>query len=121
VILLSGKIYYDLIKERQARGFDHRVAFIRIEELSPFPFRELLLVLKGYPGATEFFFLQEEPKNQGAYTHVCSRINSVLAELGNGAMVLYKGRKENALPAPGIGKIYVEQQKAVIEDAFDAL
>jgi probable 2-oxoglutarate dehydrogenase E1 component DHKTD1 len=120
VILLSGKIYYDLVKERRARGFDDRVALIRIEELSPFPFQDLRSVLKRYTFASEFFFLQEEPKNQGVYTHVCSRINTVLADIGT-STVMYKGRMESALPAPGIGKIYAEQQKAVIEGAFDSL
>ncbi|KAJ7069682.1 Transketolase, pyrimidine binding domain-containing protein [Mycena amicta] len=117
VIFMTGKIYYDLLKERQARSLDEKVAFIRIEELAPFPFAELRAVVQEYSRAEEFFWLQEEPRNQGAYPHVASRIDSVL----DGRQTLYQGRKESALPAPGIGKLYSVQQKAVVESAFEGL
>ncbi|TFK38288.1 Transketolase, pyrimidine binding domain-containing protein [Crucibulum laeve] len=121
VVLLTGKIYYDLVKERQARGLNDDVAFVRIEELAPFPFTELKEVLKMYKKSKECFWLQEEPRNQGAYTHVSPRIETLLKALGHRGGVVYKGRKESATPAPGIGKIYQAQQKAVIECAFEGL
>ncbi|KAJ7025371.1 dehydrogenase E1 and transketolase domain-containing protein 1 [Mycena alexandri] len=120
VVLMAGKIYYDLLKERQARSLDQDVAFIRLEELAPFPFKELREALGEYTLVEEVVWLQEEPKNQGAWTHVAPRIETVLQELGIGGLV-YKGRKESALPAPGIGKIYTAQQKVVIEFAFEGL
>jgi probable 2-oxoglutarate dehydrogenase E1 component DHKTD1 len=121
VILLSGKLYYDLIKERQARNLTDRVAFIRIEELAPFPFAELSQTLKAYGKAKEFIWLQEEPRNQGAYTHASPRIDSVLSGLGYKAKLGYRGRAESAVPAPGIGKVYAAQQAAVINSAFEGL
>lgn len=121
VILLSGKIYYDLIKERQTLGLNDCVAFVRIEELSPFPFKQLETTLKRYTNATEYFYLQEEPKNQGAYTHVSNRINTVLEAVGHDGRISYKGRAESAIPAPGIGRLYSAQQKAVIDSAFEGL
>ncbi|RDB26956.1 putative 2-oxoglutarate dehydrogenase E1 component DHKTD1, mitochondrial [Hypsizygus marmoreus] len=121
VILVSGKIYYDLIKEREARGFKDSVAFVRIEEISPFPFKELEEALRSYTNAREIFYLQEEPKNQGAYTHVASRIQPVLEAVAFEGALAYRGRKESALPAPGIGKLYSMQQKALINEAFEAL
>ncbi|KAJ7134754.1 dehydrogenase E1 and transketolase domain-containing protein 1 [Mycena epipterygia] len=120
VVLMTGKIYYDLLKDRQARSLENEVAFIRLEELAPFPFAELREALKDYALLEEVVWLQEEPRNQGAFTHVAPRIDSVLHELGIGS-VAYRGRKESALPAPGIGKIYAAQQKAVIESAFEGL
>ncbi|KAF7346487.1 2-oxoglutarate dehydrogenase E1 component mitochondrial [Mycena sanguinolenta] len=120
VVLMTGKIYYDLLKERQTRSLDKDVAFIRLEELAPFPFAELRAALKDYSEVEEVVWLQEEPKNQGAFTHVALRIDSVLRDLGLNGMV-YRGRKESAVPAPGIGKIYGAQQKAVIESAFEGL
>ncbi|KAJ7644236.1 Transketolase, pyrimidine binding domain-containing protein [Roridomyces roridus] len=102
VVLMTGKIYYELLKERQTRALDGDVAFIRIEELAPFPFAELRAVLKDYTSVDEVV------------------IESVLQELGLGRLV-YKGRKESAVPAPGIGKLYGAQQKAVIESAFEGL
>ena len=123
VVFCTGKLYYDLIKERSARegaSSDH-VALVRIEELSPFPFAEVQEVFESYGNASEFFWVQEEPRNQGAYAHVAPRLTSVLQRLGRSEPVLYRGRAEGAVPAPGIAKIYAAQQKAVIEAAFEAL
>ncbi|KAJ3715573.1 Transketolase, pyrimidine binding domain-containing protein [Lentinula guzmanii] len=123
VIVLSGKIYYDLIKERKERGLDDVVSFVRLEELAPFPFQELQSVLKVYPqeALKEVFYLQEEPRNQGPWTHVRDRLDWVLQELGSDARVSFQGRKESALPAPGVGNLYKEQQQKVIDSAFEGL
>jgi len=122
VILLTGKLYYDLVKERQARKLDDRVSLIRIEELAPFPFDELEATLKRYTRARSVHWVQEEPKNQGAFTHVEPRINSLLLDrLKVGKRVVYQGREEYSVPAPGIGKVYVAQQEKVFRDAFDGL
>ncbi|KAF8873450.1 Transketolase, pyrimidine binding domain-containing protein [Gymnopilus junonius] len=84
VVMLSGKIYYELIKERQARGLDDTVTFIRIEELAPFPFQQLEEVLQQYLCVEEFAWLQEELRNQGTFTHVSGWIGSVLRKMGRG-------------------------------------
>ena len=121
VVMLSGKIYYELIKERQARESNDKIAFIRIEELAPFPFEALEEVLNLYPSAVHFAWLQEEPRNQGAWNHVRSRIETVLSAARkslNGNGLNYLGREESALPAPGIGTLYRKQQQSVIESAF---
>ncbi|KAI0353832.1 dehydrogenase E1 and transketolase domain-containing protein 1 [Trametes cingulata] len=120
VVCLTGKLYYDLVKERQKRQLDGRVAFVRVEELSPFPFHATLDVLSRYDGAQEVVWLQEEPRNQGAWTHVEPRLNAVLERLGR-QKVTYRGRKEDAVPAPGIASAYSAQQKAVIDSAFHGL
>ncbi|KAI5119142.1 hypothetical protein M0805_005221 [Coniferiporia weirii] len=127
VILLSGKIYYDLMKERAARGLENKVALIRVEELSPFPFQALSEALQRYTRAAEVCWLQEEPRNQGAWTHVEPRIGSVLEKVGGHAegrdrkALRYIGRKEDAVPAVGVGKVYKEQQNSVLQAAFDGL
>lgn len=118
VVFLSGKIYYDLVKERQSQGLVDKVAFLRIEELSPFPFQELGDALKKYTNAKQFCWLQEEPRNQGAWMHVASRVDTVLAGLGYQTSVTYSGRKEAPMPAPGIAKIYAAQQKEVLTAVF---
>ncbi|RPD70915.1 dehydrogenase E1 and transketolase domain-containing protein 1 [Lentinus tigrinus ALCF2SS1-7] len=121
VVLLSGKLYYDLAKERQKRGLDGKVAFVRVEELSPFPFRPLLDVMSGYAKAGDVVWLQEEPRNQGAWTHVEPRLNAVMERLERPRVVAFKGRREDAVPAPGIASLYAAQQKAVVEAAFEGL
>jgi probable 2-oxoglutarate dehydrogenase E1 component DHKTD1 len=60
VILLSGKIYYEVLKERQSRNLNDSVALVRIEELALFPFKELEEALRLYTNATEYMWLQEE-------------------------------------------------------------
>lgn len=125
VVCLTGKIYYDLIKERQKRFETHpltaNIAFIRIEELCPFPFQSLSRTLKKYTNAKEFIWLQEEPRNQGAYMHVQGRINEVLKNIGYSGEVIYKGRDVNAVPAPGVARKYAAQQKKVLDAAFEVL
>ncbi|KAG6835959.1 hypothetical protein H0H93_012862 [Arthromyces matolae] len=119
VVLCTGKIYYDLVKQREQYDLNDSVAFVRIEELSPFPFNELAETLSQYTRTQDIFWLQEEPRNQGAYMHVMARMGKVFEEIGWGSRELtYRGRKESALPAPGIGKVYGAQQKAVIDAAF---
>ncbi|KAG7094651.1 hypothetical protein E1B28_005474 [Marasmius oreades] len=122
VVVVSGKIYYDLVKERQTRNLDQEVAFVRLEELAPFPFHALERVLDGYESNDpEIVYLQEEPRNQGAWPHVQERIGEVLKVLRRDGRVEYKGRKESALPAPGVGKVYKQQQEAVIKGAFEGM
>ncbi|KAI6158451.1 dehydrogenase E1 and transketolase domain-containing protein 1 [Pisolithus thermaeus] len=125
VILMSGKLYYDLVKERAARDLDQRVAIIRIEEPAPFPFFELMDALRPYVGdgakRIEWMWVQEEPKNQGAWGHVKDRLGVALRALGGNGDVEYVGRQEDAVPAPGIGDTYRTQQKAVMDGAFYGL
>lgn len=81
-------------------------------------------MLEGYGGYlhdVEICWVQEEPRNQGAWDHVKDRIESVLEDVGvnlRGNWLGFKGRKESAVPAPGIGKMYAHQQKSVIANVF---
>jgi probable 2-oxoglutarate dehydrogenase E1 component DHKTD1 len=123
VALLSGKFYYDLVKERESRGLTQDIALVRVEELSPFPFSELAQVLKQYENASEVVWVQEEPRNQGAWPHVSQRIREVMRLAGrDGAeKVEYVGRKESAVPAPGYGKLFKKQQEEILESVFRGL
>lgn len=78
IILLSGKYYYDVIAERELRGLVDLVAVIRIEELCPFPWLEVKRILSEFTCAEEFLWVQEEPRNQGAWDFVERRLNQVL-------------------------------------------
>ncbi|KAI0070572.1 dehydrogenase E1 and transketolase domain-containing protein 1 [Panus rudis PR-1116 ss-1] len=117
VVFLTGKLYYDLVKERSQRKADD-IAFVRIEELCPFPFKSLKEVVSRYSNAKDFIWLQEEPRNQGAFSHVRERIDSVLEASSKSQKVEFRGRKADAVPAPGVAKLYRAQQNAVIEAAF---
>lgn len=127
IVLLTGKLYYELIKEREARNLVDEVSFIRVEEPAPFPFTQLRETLESYGDTlsdVEVCWVQEEPRNQGAWSHVKERIESVLEDAGVDVRrnwLGYKGRRESAIPAPGIGKIYAKQQRDVIESVFEGL
>ncbi|TCD66088.1 hypothetical protein EIP91_001846 [Steccherinum ochraceum] len=121
LVFLSGKLYYDLVKERTARSASS-VALIRVEELSPFPVSALRSIVQSYENATEFVWVQEEPKNQGAWSHVQDRLRTLVKEVkGDEKELVFRGRKEDAVPAPGVSKHYQAQQKAVIAGAFEEL
>lgn len=122
VVLLTGKLYYDLVKERQTRNLSDKVALIRLEELSPFPFDELRAALKRYTKAREIVWVQEEPRNQGAFAYIEPRVNNLLAEkLRTKVRIGYRGREEDAVPATGTGVVYRAQQEKVLKSAFEGL
>jgi len=82
VVFCSGQVYYDLVAARE-QGKHNDVAIVRIEQLNPFPFRNLIPIIQGYKNA-KVVWSQEEHKNQGAYTFIEPRLRSVSLEVGNG-------------------------------------
>ncbi|KAI5886780.1 2-oxoglutarate dehydrogenase, E1 component [Schizophyllum commune H4-8] len=114
VLLVSGKLYYELAKARDASS--PTTAIVRLEELAPFPFARLRSVLERYANASRFVYVQEEPRNQGAWGHVAARASSGV--LPEGKELEYVGRGPSALPAPGLGTLYKAQQAEIIRRAL---
>ena len=113
VILCTGKVYYDLRAERTRRfgkGDSGGVALVRVEQLHPWPGRELEALLGRYPDAQHAVWCQEEPANMGAWSFVRGRIPRPL---------VYAGRPEAASPASGSARNHREEQAALIAAAFD--
>jgi probable 2-oxoglutarate dehydrogenase E1 component DHKTD1 len=121
--MCSGKIFYDLQKERASRQLEKEVGILRLEELCPFPFETLAEVLNPLSGVREVIWVQEEPRNQGPWPHVESRLRAVVESLstrpGEDVRITYKGRAEDAVPAVGISKRYKEQQSGLMGSAFE--
>ncbi|RUS30552.1 thiamine diphosphate-binding protein [Jimgerdemannia flammicorona] len=117
VVFVSGKLYYDLLKERQTRGVQDRVALVRVEELCPFPKNELVNEVTRFKNAQEFVWCQEEPQNNGAYTFMEPRLSQLLP---SGRSLKYVGRAPSAAPATGIAVRYKTEQAAVLKNAFEA-
>ncbi len=117
VICCSGKVYYDLVKQREAKGADD-VAIIRVEQLYPFPHKAFGAELKKYPNATDLVWCQDEPQNQGAWFFVQHQIHENMLD---GQKLGYAGRAASASPAVGYAHLHQEQQKALIEAAFAKL
>jgi 2-oxoglutarate dehydrogenase E1 component len=76
--MCSGKVYYDLVKHRETKKIDD-VAIIRVEELSPFPYRALADELDKYRNADSYRWAQEEPQNAGAWDYVAPRFSRLSA------------------------------------------
>jgi len=112
VVLVSGKIYYDIDNLRKK---DNRtdMTVIRLEELSPFPYEQLQAILAKYPAAKNLVWCQEEPENQGAYSFVLPRIQQVLSKMNSKLSVKYVGRPPLPSPAVGYGIIHKKQEAAV--------
>jgi len=117
VVLCSGKIYYDLLADRQARGIKD-VAILRLEQLYPFPDEPLAAELAKYPNA-DVVWCQEEPANMGAWFFVDRRIEGVLAELEHKAgRPRYVGRPEMAATATGLLRRHNQEQASLVEHAL---
>jgi 2-oxoglutarate dehydrogenase E1 component len=111
LVLCSGKVYYDLAKERR----DENVAIVRIEELYPWPHAEIARVLDGYPNVAEVVWVQEEPQNMGSWAFVAPRLG---AAIGTELPVRYVGRPERASPAEGYKAAHDAEQERIVRAAL---
>ncbi|KAJ2964596.1 hypothetical protein NQZ79_g439 [Umbelopsis isabellina] len=115
VVFVSGKLYYDLVKERENRGLSDKVALCRIEELCPFPRNEIASELSKYTNAKDYVWCQEEPQNGGAYSFMLPRLSKVLP---SGQSLQYVGRAPLAAPAVGISQRHREEQASILKNIF---
>ncbi|MHA7887209.1 2-oxoglutarate dehydrogenase E1 component [Roseicyclus sp.] len=117
VVISSGKVYYDLLEERDARGIDD-VYLLRLEQFYPFPALALMKELERFKGA-EIVWCQEEPKNQGGWSYVEPNLEWVLTRIGaKHTRPRYAGRAASASPATGLASQHKAQQNALVNDAL---
>ncbi len=117
VVMCSGKVYYDLLEERDTRGIDD-VYLMRIEQFYPFPAHSLINELERFKGA-EMIWCQEEPKNQGAWTFIEPNIEWVLTRIkAKHTRPRYVGRATSASPATGLASQHKAQQEALVNEAL---
>ncbi|NXF40851.1 ODO1 protein, partial [Nyctibius bracteatus] len=115
VLFCTGKVYYDLTRERKARQMEADVAITRVEQLSPFPFDLLQREAEKYPAA-ELVWCQEEHKNQGYYDYVKPRLRTTI---NRAKPVWYAGREPAAAPATGNKKTHLTELQRLLDMAFD--
>jgi len=114
VIFCSGKVYFDIIAERQKRVIDD-IAVVRIEQLYPFPHEEFAEQIGLYPNAKSVVWVQEEPGNQGAW----HRIQHYLKRgLRPDQTLTNSLRPSSASPAVGYLAKSTEQQKTLVDAAL---
>ncbi|XP_028318021.1 2-oxoglutarate dehydrogenase, mitochondrial isoform X2 [Gouania willdenowi] len=115
LIFCSGKIYYELIRERKNRGMDQEVAVVRLEQLSPFPFDLVKTESDRYANA-DLVWCQEEHKNQGYYDYVKPRIRTTIQR---SKPVWYAGREPASAPATGNKRTHLLELQRLLDTAFD--
>lgn len=119
LILCSGKVYYDLLEEREKENIKN-VALLRLEQFYPFPHESLVSLLKTYHPEVEVIWCQEEPKNMGGWSFLDRRLESVLKDAGyHQKRPLYVGRPEAASPATGLLSRHVFEQNLLVSQAFN--
>jgi 2-oxoglutarate decarboxylase len=116
VILCSGKVAFDLMK-RQA-STQAPAAIVRVEQLYPFPAKQIVSLLDRYENADSVFWVQEEPENMGPWPFVESRLHGLLpgqVKLG------HSSRSESGSPATGSAAVHQQEQEALVDRAFDGV
>jgi len=114
VLLCTGKVYYDLIAAREARSYDD-VAIIRIEQLFPLHKDELLEALSAYAEGTPVVWVQEEPKNMGAWAYINRELPPLFAGSFPWSSIT---RPLSASPATGSAKRHTREQTRLVAEAF---
>ncbi|CBY38939.1 unnamed protein product [Oikopleura dioica] len=113
VVVTAGKHYFTLVNERAKRGMQNDVAIVRLEQLVPFPAKEIQETLARYTNATSFVFSQEEPRNCGAWSFAKPRLDFI-----SGRRFSYTGRPEMPTSATGTGVMHRRQLVDLLEDTF---
>lgn len=115
IILCSGKVYVDLIGHEQ-RAQSPDLAIVRVEQLYPFPADALQPVLDRYPNLENITWVQEEPRNMGAWTHMRLELRELIGERWP---LFYLGRPRGSSPAGGSLAWHNYSQKVLLDKAFD--
>jgi 2-oxoglutarate dehydrogenase E1 component len=117
VIFCSGKIYHDLVAERTKLG-ETGTAIVRVELLYPLPIDEMVAEANKHPNAN-LLWVQDEPANQGPWSHIALRTSDAHGGHGFGARTLRRiSRRATASPATGSHHLHEDEQKALLLEAF---
>jgi 2-oxoglutarate dehydrogenase E1 component len=116
VVLCSGKVYYDILTEAEKLA-EGRPAVVRLEQLYSFPWPETRAVLARYPRLEELVWVQEEPRNMGAWSYLMPKLLELAPP---GVSVAFVGRPERASPAEGYPAAHAAEQGRIIQEALVA-
>ena len=115
ILFCSGKIYYSLATAREKAAIKG-TALVRVEQLYPFPRKEIQALLARYRQAREICWVQEEPRNRGAWHFMEDRLRELMPDP---AVLTYYGRDEAASPATGSFKMHQIEEQEIIAHALE--
>jgi 2-oxoglutarate dehydrogenase E1 component len=113
----SGKIYYELLEEREKNKHE-KTALVRLEQIYPTPFKQLLAAMKTYPKLKNIVWVQEEPRNMGAWGHISFRLADIIAKEGLKLNLQYAGRPDRASTATGSVYRHKVEQAELVQSVF---
>ena len=114
ILLVSGKLYYELVA-RKAKDKRDDIAIVRIEQLYPIPRYRLPATLDAYPNVEEYFWVQEEPANQGAWPTFGLDLPELIPQLKNIKRI---SRRAMSAPSSGSAKVHAVEQQEILDEAF---
>ena len=115
LILCSGHIYVDLITSQAFADGRKGIAIGRVEQLYPFPTGEVITMAESFPNLREIVWLQEEPRNQGAWNFVSDHLRTII---GDSQELIYVGRGSSASPAEGSMRRHTVEQNRIVTAAL---
>jgi 2-oxoglutarate dehydrogenase E1 component len=115
VLFCSGKMFYTLDAARRKQGVED-VALVRVEQLYPFPEKEIRGIFAKYRLASEVAWVQDEPENRGAWRFFDVRMRKIMPE---NLVLSYYGRDEAASPATGVHKLHLIEEQEILSHALE--
>jgi 2-oxoglutarate dehydrogenase E1 component len=110
LVFCSGKVYYDILEEKEKLGVTDQMAVVRIEQLYPLPEIQISAMMKRYKNASRVVWCQEEPENMGAWTY--------LLRTGLGRDMQVVSLPASASPATGSPKVHEQRTRAMMHKLF---
>jgi 2-oxoglutarate dehydrogenase E1 component len=109
VVFCTGKVYYDLLERKNSLKVDD-IALVRLEQIYPFPEKQIEKILSKYSNALQYLWVQEEPENMGAWGFVRDQFKNIPIQLVS--------RQRSGSPATGLGAIHRTEQDEIVNKVF---
>ncbi|NVJ98548.1 MAG: 2-oxoglutarate dehydrogenase E1 component, partial [Alphaproteobacteria bacterium] len=118
VVLCTGKVYYDLLDERDKRKQDDTY-LLRVEQLYPFPAQAIAKEMKRFKNVEQIVWCQEEPRNMGSWSYIHEPLEELFTEINLPVKrPVYAGRKASAATATGLASKHAAEQEALVDQAL---
>jgi 2-oxoglutarate dehydrogenase E1 component len=116
VVLCSGKVAYDLMAARDEH--ETPAAIVRVEQLYPFPAKQIAAILERYPNASDIVWAQEEPENMGSWGFVDGRLWNIINDLDGDRRLRRASRAASASPAAGQHVVHEQELEQLLSEAL---